>query len=111
MKRFLVLLVILAGGLAWAAFAVPTNAVVVNGSAISQKSLNSDMTAIAKSSEYQCYLNAQAYVESNGQGLLPPADGVGYGTLIGLHPTATTAFVGTYLDTLVGHQLVLGLAA
>ena len=49
MKRFLVLLVVLAGGLAWAAFSVPSNAATVNGSAISQQDLNSDVSAIAGS--------------------------------------------------------------
>jgi hypothetical protein len=111
MKRFLILLVILAGGLAWAAIAVPTNAAVVNGTAISQSTLNHDVTAIAKSPAYQCYLNAQEYLESNEEGLLPPVNGVGYGTQVGLNPTATTAFAATYLDTVIGHQLVLQLAA
>jgi hypothetical protein len=111
MKRFLVLLVILAGALAWAVIVVPTNAAVVNGTGISQSSLNHDVTAIAKSAQYQCYLNAQEYLESNEEGLLPPAGGVGYGTQQGLIPTATTAFAATYLDTVIGHQLVSDLAA
>jgi hypothetical protein len=51
MKRFLVLLVVLAGGVAWAAFSVPSNAATVNGSAISQQDLNSDVSAKANSAD------------------------------------------------------------
>ena len=82
-----------AGGLAAAALTIPTNAATVNGSAISQNQLNADITAIANSRDYQCYLNAQAYVESQGQQLLAPVDGVGQTPGSGMHPTATTAFV------------------
>ncbi|HUE08482.1 MAG TPA: peptidyl-prolyl cis-trans isomerase [Acidimicrobiales bacterium] len=111
MKWLLALLVLLGGGVAWAAFAVPTNAAVVNGSAISQASLNSDVNAIAGSSEYQCYLNSQAYLSSNGQSTLPPVAGAGKGQNEGDNPTANSAFVATYLDTVIGHELVDQLAA
>ena len=67
MKRFIVALIIAAGGLAAAAFAIPKNAATVNGTAVTQSQLNADVTAIAKSPDYQCYLNAQAYLESSGQ--------------------------------------------
>ena len=59
MKRLLVLLIVLAGGVAWAAFSVPSNAATVNGGSISQHDLNSDVSAIAGSAYYQCYLNSQ----------------------------------------------------
>jgi hypothetical protein len=112
-KWLLVLLVFLGGGVAWAAFAVPTNAAVVNGSAISQESLNSDVHAIAGSAEYQCYLNAEDYLSSNGSATsgLPPVNGAGMGQSEGDNPTATSAFVATYLDTVIGHELVEQLAA
>jgi hypothetical protein len=106
-KRLLLLLVFLAGGVAVAAFAVPTNAAVVNGSTISQQTLNGDVSAIAASAEYQCYLNSQAYLEGQQ---LPPVLGAGKGQNEGDHPTATTAFVASYLDTKIGHELVLQLA-
>ena len=112
MKRLLVLLIVLAGGVAAAALAVPTNATDVNGSTISQASLNSDLHAIANSTYYQCYLNSQAYLSSNGGEELAPVDGAGQGQDgAGDHPTATTAFVATYVDTEVGHQVVLDVAA
>lgn len=111
MKRFLVLLVVLAGGLAAAALTVPDNAAVVNGSSISQQSLSSDVSAIAGSPYYQCYLNSQEYLSSNGEQQLPTVAGAGQGQNPGDNPTASTAFVATYLDTAIGHQLVLELAA
>jgi hypothetical protein len=110
-KWLLALLVVLGGGVAWAAFAVPTNAAVVNGSAISQASLNSDVNAIAGSAEYQCYLNSEEYLSSNGSQVgLPPVTGAGKGQNEGDNPTATSAFVATYLDTVIGHELVEQLA-
>jgi hypothetical protein len=110
MKRFLVLLVVLAGGLAWAAFSVPSNAATVNGSAISQQDLNSDVSAIANSAYYQCYLNSEEYLSSEGSEQAPSVLGAGTGQYAGDHPTATSAFVASYLETDIGHQLLLQLA-
>jgi hypothetical protein len=110
-KRFLVLLVVAAGALAWASFAVPTNAAVVNGQAISQNQVNSDISAIASSSQYACFLNAEALVSSQGQSGLPALDGVGQQSATGPHTTSTTAFVASYLDSDIGHQLIFELAA
>ena len=110
MKRLLVLLIVLAGGLVAAALAIPTNAAKVNGTSISQQTLNSDVSAIAGSVSYQCYLNSQAYLASSGSQQLPPVDGAG-NQAGGGNPTANSAFVATYLDTEIGHQLVLQLAA
>jgi hypothetical protein len=110
MKRFLVLLVVLAGGLAWAAFSVPSNAATVNGSAISQQDLNSDVSAIANSAYYQCYLNSEEYLSSEGSEQAPSVLGAGTGQYAGDHPTATSAFVASYLETDIAHQLLLQLA-
>src|SRR3984957_16903447 len=111
MKRFLVLLVVLAGGVAWAAFSIPSNAATVNGTSISQADLNSDVSAIANSAYYQCYLNSEAYLSSEGSEEEPPVLGAGAGQDAGDHPTATTAFVASYLETDIGHELALQLAA
>jgi hypothetical protein len=110
-KRLVVLLIVLAGGLAAAAFAVPTNAASVNGVAVSQQELNSDLSAISKSADYQCFLNAQELVGTQGQTALPPVNGVGTPSGSDAHPTVTASFASNYLDTLIGHQLVLELAA
>jgi hypothetical protein len=109
-KRLIALLIVLAGGLAWAAFAVPSNAATVNGTDISQQDLNSDVNAIAGSASYQCYLNSQAYLSSQGTEQLPSVVGAGTGQDVGDHPTATTGFTANYLETKIGHQLVLQLA-
>ena len=111
MKRLLALLIVLAGGLAWAAFAVPSNAATVNGAGISQQDLNSDVNAIAGSAYYQCYLNSETYLSSNGSEQLPSVVGAGTGQYVGDHPTATSAFVANYLETEIGHQLLLQLAS
>jgi len=108
-KRLLVLLLVLAGGLIAAALTIPTNAAVVNGTSISQQSLNSDVSAISASAYYQCYLNSQAYLGSSGSQQLPPVAGAGNQSA-GDHQTANSAFVATYLDTAIGHQLVRQLA-
>jgi hypothetical protein len=110
-KRLLVLLVLLAGGLAAAALTVPSNAATVNGTSISQQDLNADVSAIAGSAYYQCYLNSQEYLSSDGSEELPPVVGAGTGQYAGDHPTATSAFVANYLETDIGHQLVLQLAS
>ncbi len=111
MKRLIALLIVLAGGLAAAAFAVPSNAATVNGAAISQDEVNSDLSALANSQDYQCFLNAEELVGTQGQTGLPPVDGVGRPTGTDEHPTASTAFASNYVDTLIGHQLVTQLAA
>ncbi len=111
MKRFLVLLLLVAGGLAWASFSVPSNAAVVNGQSISSDQLNSDLTAIAKSADYPCYLKAQEAVASQGQDQLPPVQGAGLQSADGPHTTTSSAFAAWYLGTQVGDQVVLQLAA
>ena len=111
MKRFLVLLVVLAGGVAWAAFSIPSNAATVNGTSISQADLNSDVSAIANSAYYQCYLNSEEYISSEGSEEAPPVVGAGTGQYAGDHPTATSAFVASYLETDIGHQLALQASA
>ncbi len=110
MKRLIVLLIVLAGGLAAAALLLPTNAAVVNGTGISQQSLNSDVNAIAGSPPYQCYLNSQDYLSSNGAASLPPVAGAGTTQNAGEHSSANSGFVATYLDTQIGHQLVQQIA-
>jgi hypothetical protein len=109
-KRFIVALIIAAGGLAAAAFAIPKNAATVNGTAVTQSQLNADVTAIAKSPDYQCYLNAQAYLESSGQQITAPLVGAGQSTDSTSYPTATTAFVAPYVATKINQVMVDNLA-
>jgi hypothetical protein len=110
-KRFIVALIIAAGGLAAAALAIPRNAATVQGTAITQNALNDDVTAIANSPDYQCYLNAQAYLESSGQQITAPLDGAGQSAGSTSHPTATTAFVGPYVATKINQVMIENVAA
>ena len=106
MKRLIVLLIVLAGGLAAAAFVVPSNAASVNGVSISQQQVNSDLHAIAGSADYQCFLNAEEAVSTNGEASLPSlSGGVPIGEA-GSHPTVTAAFAANYLETAIYHQVV-----
>ncbi len=104
MKRLLLLLVVLAGAVAAAAFTVPSNAANVNGQTISQSALNSDLAAIAASPEYQCALNAEIVVQSRGQAGLPPVNGVGSGTY-------DSTFVTYWLSRMVDDTLLQQLGA
>jgi hypothetical protein len=109
-KRLIVLLIVLAGGVAAASFLVPSHAATVNGSSVSQADLNSDVSAIAGSPYYQCYLNSEAYLSSNGSEQLPSVVGAGTGQYAGDHPTATASFTSYYLSQEVNQQLVTGVA-
>ena len=110
MKRLIVLLIVLAGGVAAAAFLVPSNAATVNGSSVSQANLSSDVSAIADSPYYQCYLNSEAYLSSGGSEQLPSVVGAGTGQYPGDHPTATASFTSYYLSQEVNQQLVTEVA-
>lgn len=110
MKRLIVLLIVLAGGLAAAAFVVPSNAASVNGVSISQQQVDSDLNAIAGSSDYQCFLNAEAAVGSDGETTLPSATGTVPIGEAGSRPTVTAAFAANYINTVIVHQVVFSLA-
>ena len=111
MKRLIVLLIVLAGGLAAAAFVVPSNAASVNGVGISQQQVDSDLNAIAGSSDYQCFLNAEEAVGSDGESSLPSLSGSVPIGEAGSRPTVTAGFAANYLNTVITHQVVFSLAA
>ncbi len=111
MKRFVVLLILLAGGLAAAAFVVPSNAASVDGVSISQQQFNSDLHAIAKSPGYQCFLDAEEAVGTDGETSLPSFSGTVPIGEAGSQPTVTAAFAANYLNTVIAHQVVFSLAA
>jgi hypothetical protein len=110
-KRFLLLLALVAGGLAAASLSVPSNAAVVNGQAISQGQLNSDVSAIVNSPAYRCYLNAQVAAQSQAQATPPIAfDGAGYQVGDTTHSTAAATFVTGQLDSEIEAQIVSQIA-
>jgi hypothetical protein len=111
-KRFLVLLVLVAGGLAAAALSVPSNAATVNGQSISQDQLNSDVSAIANSPAYRCYLNAQVAAQAQGQ-QTPPivVDGAGYQSGDATHSTVASSFAASQLNMEIEGQIISQVAA
>jgi len=110
-KRLLILLIVLAGGLAWASFSVPTNAASVNGSTISQGALASDVNAVAHSKLYQCFLSGEELINSQGQDQAPAVDGAGLQSTDGPYTAVNTAFVSSFLNTEVGHDILFQQAA
>jgi PPIC-type PPIASE domain len=63
-RRVLALLVVAAAVCVGAGLAIPSSAVTVNGDALSHAQLNDELTAINASRSWQCYLQAQAYLDS-----------------------------------------------
>jgi PPIC-type PPIASE domain len=110
-KRLIVLLVLVAGGVVAAAFVIPTNAASVNGAAISQSQLNANVRAVADSPDYQCFLNADAYVSSQGSAEAPPVTGAGTGQNAGDNPTATSVFASESLQQEIQQEAIAQLAA
>ncbi len=109
MKRLLGLLVVVALVVALGAFRVPSNAATVNGTGISQATLNADLTAIGKSTGYQCILNAQIAVQTNGQSSGLTIYGVG-SSQANPHSFAM-GFTDGWLQELIRGELVTQLAA
>lgn len=79
MKRFLALVAAIAAGVAAAAFLVPADAASVNGTTISQQSLDADLSAISSSTGYQCYLAAGLELNGESPAGLFPVTGAGAG--------------------------------
>ena len=106
MKRLFVLLLVVAGGLAAAAFTVPSDAATVNGHGIGVSSLDNDLAAIDASPGYQCYLQASVLLDSQGQAQLPVIGGVSRSGGPGSGGTYDAAFVRYWLSRMVSTELV-----
>lgn len=103
MKRLIVLLVVVAAVVAVAAFTVDSNAATVNGVAITNATVNSDLAAIGSSPGYQCYLAVDAAL-NNGSPVTPI-----YG--VGGSSTYNTGAANAWVSQLVEGQLIAGLVA
>jgi hypothetical protein len=103
MKRFLLLMAAVVALVAVAAFEVPAPAASVNGVGVSRQSLDADLSAIAGSTGYQCYIEAGLQLEDGAQSTtgLFPVTGVGTGP-----STYNTAFVTYWLTQMLSDQLV-----
>lgn len=104
MKRFLALLVVLAGLVVAAALAMPSNAMTVNGAAVGQQALVSDLSAIAGSDGYQCYLVAELTLQGQGTSGLFPVTGAGSSP--STPRSYNTTFVRYWLAQLATDELV-----
>jgi|SRR5271166_1088697 len=109
MKRLLVLLVVVVAVVAVAAFRIPSDAATVNGTGISQSTLNADLTAIGRSTGYQCLLNAQVAVQTNGQS--PAIIVYGVGSSQANPQSFAMGFTDGWLQELIRNELVAQLAA
>ena len=65
MKRILLLILAVAACVGLAAYFVPSDAASVNGSPVSRQSLDRDLSAIASSSDFQCYLSQRQSLTDN----------------------------------------------
>ena len=110
MKRSLLplaaLVAAVAGGLVAASLTVAADAATVNGTAITRSSLDGDLSAIAASPSYQCYLDAQVVLQSQGTSHLPPVDGAGASSPGGTAGTFNSTFVQYWLSRLVDEAVV-----
>ena len=111
MKLLVALLVALAAVVGMAAYFVPSDAARVNGTAISQQSLDADLHAIAGSPAYQCYLQAQLELAGQNASDLFPVTGAGKVTGTGSPPTYNNGFVRFWLSQMSDEVLVSQLLA
>jgi hypothetical protein len=105
-KRLLALLVVVAAGIVVASVAVTSDAATVNGTGISQSSLNSQLSTIASNSGYQCYLDAQIAADSQGQVQGFTYGGVGGDLSSGQNGTYNNTFVRYWLGQQVSAEVI-----
>lgn len=111
MKRFLALLVALAAGVTAAALLVPGPAATVDSTGISRATLDGQLSAIAASSDYQCYLDARLTLQSGAPSTgTIQVDGAGSSDAGG-DGTYSMAFVDYWLTQMVNDQFLEQLAA
>jgi hypothetical protein len=108
-KRFLVLLLVVVAVVVVAAFDVPSQAASVNGAGISQQNLDADLSAIAHSTGYQCYVGAGLELDAESTAGLFPVTGVGASTTD--PATYNTTFVRYWLTEMLSDELVAQMVA
>ncbi len=101
----LALLVVVGAVVAAAAFTVPATALSVDGTSISQATLNSELSTIQQNAAFGCYLDASVQVRSSGQVSLPPIAGQASSG------SYSTAFVDFWLGQVVNNLLIEHLAS
>jgi hypothetical protein len=101
----LAVLVLVGAVVAAGAFSVPANAVTVDGTSISQATLNQDLATIQNNAAFGCYLDASVEVRSEGEASLPALAGQSSSG------SYSTAFVDFWLSQVINNLLIEHLAA
>jgi hypothetical protein len=110
-KRLVALIAAVAAVVAAAAFTVPSNAGSVNGSQVSQQTLNENLSAIARSEGFQCYLYASEALAGTTQSGNFPIEGIGVPAGSTNPSTFNASFTRYWLSELLNDQLVAGVVA
>ena len=106
MKRLVLLLVAVAATVALAGAYLPADAATVGQTSISRQALDSDLSAIAGSSAYVCFLSEERQLSTNSK--LPV---LGAGTASAKGGVYDAAFVDNWLVSMVTDTVIARLAA
>jgi hypothetical protein len=106
MKRLVALFVAVAVAVVLAGLFVPSPAATVGGSSISRQSLDSDLSAIAGSADYTCFLSEERQLAQRGQ--LPF---LGAGTASVRGGVYDTTFVDDWLGSMITNRVEAQVAA
>lgn len=108
MKRLLLLFLGVAAAVGLAAYFVPATAATVGGATVSRRSLDRDLSAIAGSVDFQCYLSEEASL-SAGQPTAVRVEGVSASSsTTGIY---ATPFVDNWLSRMVATQAAVQVLA
>lgn len=105
MKRLVAFVVVVAVGVVLAGLFVPSPAATVGTSSISRQALNSDLSAIASSSDYTCFLGEER--ELSGRSVVPV---LGAGTASAKGGVYDTTFVDDWLDSMITDRVAAQVA-
>jgi hypothetical protein len=98
------ILVLVGAVVAAGAFSVPANAVTVDGTSVSQATLNQDLATIQGNAAFGCYLDASVEVRSSGADSLPALSGQSSSG------SYSTSFVDFWLSQVINNLLIEHLA-
>ncbi len=101
MKRLLIFLGVVAAAVALAGVFLPSNAATVGGTSISRQALDSDLSAIASSHDYTCFLSEERQLSS---GTSVPV--LGAGTANAKGGDYDSKFVDEWLGTMITDDVI-----
>jgi len=96
MKRLAVLFLVVAAAVALAGIFLPSDAAVVGSVAISRQALDSDLSAIAQSPDYTCFLSEERQLAGS-----PPVPMLGAGTPSARGGVYAITFVDDWLGSMI----------